>query len=231
MKTVIIFCFYITILNSSINYVLCQSTFEPYNSKEELEFDVKKIISDFDLYMKDLGIILPYIPGVNVQTAPFLIKWDEPNKAIILPYWDDLLTVQIEIFNRWRGDNAEEFFISMFNWFFVPHELGHFMNPLDNSLSPYKREKAANEFAISFLISDEKNQEKIKYIVKSLQEIMEILPKIDFNNMSEEEYFNANYSQLGNNPDAYGYFQFKFILDILNNKENINILKYFEKEV
>jgi len=54
------------------------------------------------------------------------------------------------------------------------------------------------------------------------------MPGIDFGEMSEEEYFNTYYQQLGNNPNVYGYFQFKFILDILNNQEQINLQKYCE---
>lgn len=230
MKTVFIFIFSITFLVGNINKGLGQNSLKHYGSKQTLESDVKKIINDFDLFMKSKGINPPYIPTVKIQTEPFLIKWDEPNKGMILPYWDELSNEQKEIFNKWRGKNAEEFFILMFNWFFIPHELGHFINPMKESLTPYKSEQAANEFAIAFFISNKENQERINFIKKSLQEVLEILPKIDFNNMSEEEYFNANYSKLGRNPDAYGYFQFNFILDVLNNQEDINILHYFEQE-
>jgi len=223
-----IFCF-ILLLSNPTN-ILGQDTFQRYDSKEELESDVKKIIKDFDLFLKDKGIEPPYIPTVNIQTGPYLIKWDEPNKGIILPFWDELLDEQRELFKAMKAENAEEFFISLFNWFFIPHELGHFINPMEDSLSPYKREQAANEFAIAFFLSQKENQEKMDFIERSLPEVLELLPKIDFNNSSEEEYFNMNYTQLGNNPYAYGYFQFNFILNSLHNKEDIDILYYFGHE-
>jgi hypothetical protein len=207
-----------------------QTSFISYKSKEQLESDVKIIINDFDIFIKEIGITPPYKPGANIQTAPFLIKWDEANKSIILPYWDELPDGQKELFRMWRGDDAEEFFISLFNWFFVPHELGHFIELSfnTNTLTPYESEMAANEFAVAFLTSKDANKEKVKYVKESLQDVMKILPAIDFGDMEEEEYFNSNYQQLGNNPNAYGYFQFKFILKILNNQEQINLKKYCE---
>ena len=230
MKALLIYIFCFTLLISNSTKVLGQDTFQRYDSKEELVSDVKKLIGAFDLFMRDMGIEPPYIPTVNIQTAPFLIKWDEPNKGIILPFWDDLLDEQKELFKTWKGEDAEEFFISLFNWFLIPHELGHFINPMEDSLSPYNREQAANEFAVAFFLSQIEYQEKLEYVEKSLSEVLQLLPKIDFNNLSEEEYFNMNYTKLGSNPNAYGYFQFKFILNILNNKEDIDILYYFGRE-
>jgi len=201
-----------------------------YDSKDELKSDVEIIINDFDIFMKEMGIKPPYKPGVKIQTAPFLIKWDETNKGIILPYWDELMDAQKDLFKTWKGEDTEEFFISLFNWFFVPHELGHFIELSFNkdTLTPYESEMAANEFAVAFLISNEDNKDKIKYIRESLTDVLKILPNIDFTDMTEEEYFNTNYQQLGNNPNAYGYYQFKFILNILNNQEQINLQKYCE---
>ena len=228
MKTQFINYLLILFLAISLKCSYGQNVFEPYHSKEKLQADVKKIIDDFDQFMKDRGVNPPYVPGVSVQTAPFLIKWDEPNKGIILPYWDELMDEQKELFKTWRGYDAEEFFISLFNWFFVPHELGHFMvfSFYPGTLSPYQSELAANEFAIEFLTSDAQNRGRINYVKESLNEVLKVIPSIDFGEMSEEEYFNTYYQQLGNNPNAYGYFQFKFILDILNNREKIDILKY-----
>jgi len=197
---------------------LGQDTFQRYDSKEELVSDVNKLIGAFDLFMRDMDIEPSYIPTVNIQTAPFLIKWDE------------LFDEQKELFKTLKGEDAEEFFISLFNWFLIPHELGHFINPMEDSLSPYNREQAANEFAVAFFLSQIEYQEKLEYVEKSLSEVLQLLPKIDFNNLSEEEYFNMNYTKLGSNPNAYGYFQFKFILNILKNKEDIDIPYYFGRE-
>ena len=87
--------------------------------------------------------------------------------------------------------------------------------------------KIINEFALAFLLSQEGNSEKIKYLEKSLGEVLDALPEIDFDSMTEEEYFNLNYSHLSNHPGVYGYFQFKFILDLIDNKKEIDINTYF----
>ena len=230
MKVALIFLLSVTLISSHPSEVVCQVPFEKYDSKDTLINDVNRIISDFDKFMRDQGINPPFVPSVTVNTAPFLIKWDGPTKSVILPYWDELPNEHKEFFIGLQGENAEEFFISLFNWFFVPHELGHFMlktNEKNYGLSPFEDERAADEFAIAFLINNVENREKITFIEESLQEVLKKLPEIDFNNLSEEEYFNTNYTNLGRNPSVYGYFQFNFILDILNNKEEINILEYF----
>ena len=83
---------------------------------------------------------------------------------------------------------------------------------------------------LPFISARKKNQEKLDYIEKSLPEVLERLPNIDFGNLTEEEYFNLNFTKLGSNPNVYGYFQFNFILDVLNNKEDIDLLYYFGRE-
>jgi len=206
------------------------SSIKHYDSKEVLESDANKIIDDFELFIKGLGCKLHSIPKVRIQTEPALIRLDKPNNTIIIPYWGDLTNDQIEIFKSWRGENAEEFFILMFNWFFIPHELGHYINPKNHDLNPYQCELEANEVAVAFLKSNSENLEKLDLIKESLQQIVAILPKIDFGGMSEAEYFNANYQKIGNNPNMYGYFQFKFILNILNNPGDVNIKLYFDKK-
>lgn len=135
---------------------------------------------------------LTFCPSLTCETSSL-------NKGIILPYWDEPFDEQKELFRTWRAEEAEEFLISLFNWFFVPHELGHFIeiNFNTDTLTPYEFEMAANKFAVTFFTGKEYNKDKIKYIRESLTDVLKILPDIDFGDMSEEEYFNTNYKQLG----------------------------------
>ncbi|MBP1631482.1 MAG: hypothetical protein H6Q15_2375 [Bacteroidetes bacterium] len=213
------------VMNYTTLQVFSQNIFENYQSKEILGHQAVTMINKFDIFMKNNGITPPLVPGAKIATSYALIYWEGDSNNVVLPYWEELYPTQKEIFVRWKGNDAEEFFTSLFNWFFIPHELGHFIlltNP-DLNLTPYESERRANMFALSFLLNENGNEEKIRYIEKSLEEILKRLPKIDFENMSEKDYFNANYNKLGNNPDAYGYFQFKFILDLLKTKEKITI--------
>jgi hypothetical protein len=231
MKTcnILFFCFCLAVLFPYS--VSGQSSFHKhYETKESLESDGKRIICEFDLFIKNQGYNLPAIPKVKIQTEPSLIRLDRQNNTIIVPYWGDLANDQKEIFKSWRGENAEEFFVLLFNWFFIPHELGHFINPMIHDLDPYQCEREANEVAVIFFRRNPENIEKLDFLKKSLTQVLEILPKIDFNNMSEVEYFNANYQKIGNNPNVYGYFQLKFILDILNNQKDFSIKQYFDQQ-
>jgi hypothetical protein len=231
MKTrnILFFCYCLAFIFSCS--VSGQSSFlKHYETRESLESDGNKIIAEFDLFIKDQGFSLPAIPKVKIQTEPSLIRIDRPNNTVIVPYWDDLTNDQKEIFKSWRGENAEELFVLMFNWFFIPHELGHFINPMIHDLNPYQCEREANEVAVMFFRRNPENFEKLDFLKKSLTQVLEILPKIDFGNMSEAEYFNTNYQKIGNNPNVYGYFQLKFILDILDNQKDFSIKQYFDQQ-
>lgn len=227
MRTV--FSFLVVIL--AFGSISAQPIFKENTIKDSLIEDVSLMIGQFDVFMRNNGIELPYKPGVKVSTTYALIYWDSESKSVVLPYWQELYPEQREIFTRWKGDEAQHFFVSLFNWFFVPHELGHFAMLTNHNLniSVYEAERRANMFAITFLRKDKENTEKLQYIENSLQEVIKRLPPIDFQNMTEEEYFNANYQTLGNNPDAYAYFQFKFILDITKDKNQIPLIDLIEK--
>ena len=233
MKTLffMLFALSLTCVNSLNCFPL--PVFEKYSSKDSLLFDTEESIYDFYEFMKAKGHTPPDLPTAKISTTPALIFWDNNYVQVVLPIWDELNPGQKQLFETWMGDKAEEFFVSMFNWFFIPHELGHFMlltNPENDSLTPCEKERAANQFAVAFLINKDENLEKINYIKSTLEKILSLLPKINFNGMDEDAYFNRYYSDLGTNPNAYGYFQFKFILDILENMENLNIVAYLDKE-
>jgi hypothetical protein len=157
-----------------------------------LESDGNKIIAEFDLFIKDQGFSLPAIPKVKIQTEPSLIRIDRPNNTVIVPYWDDLTNDQKEIFKSWRDENAEELFVLMFNWFFIPHELGHFINPMIHDLNPYQCEREANEVAVMFFRRNPENFEKLDFLKKSLTQVLEILPKIDCDPKGDEDGYIGN---------------------------------------
>lgn len=227
-KRVLIYfiCFYLSFLLT--NNVLCQSFLKNYETKEEMESDANKVVAGFNQFVKNEGYNMPVIPRIKIQTEPFLIKLDKPNNVIIVPYWNDLTKEQKEIFKSWWGDNAEQCFTLMFNWFFIAHELGHYISPKIHDQNPYQCEKEANEVAVTFFRKNTENIEKLNFIKNSLSHVLKILPEIDFGNLSEAEYFNANYKKIGNIPNLYGYFQIKLVLNALNNPENFSIKHYFE---
>lgn len=224
-----IFSFLLIIL--TLNTINGQPLVKEYATKESLVNDANQLIGQFSVFILRNGIELPYTPGVEVATTYKLIYCDPENKRIVLPYWQELYPEQRKIFTNWKGDEAQQFYISMFNWYFIPHELGHFAmftNP-ELQLSAYETEHRANMIAVSFFRSTKENRKKLRDMEYSLQEVLNRLPAIDFQNMTEEDYFNANYQTLGNNPDAYAYFQFKFILDILKDQKVYKIADLVEK--
>ena len=213
---------------NQFTYAYGQEIFKKYSSKDTLVSNIENLIKEFDSFIKEKGVNPPYVPSFEIKTTNSLIYWDNYKKEIVLPFWDELYPEQKEVFTNWQGENAEQFFTAMFNWFFIPHELGHFITSLssDNTLKPYKSEWVANKFAVAFLISQKENHRKIEFIENSLEEVLNLLPEVDLGDMTEEEYFDANYDGLGVDPNVYAYFQFKIILDILKTRDEIKIQNY-----
>jgi hypothetical protein len=209
-----------------------QSLFPTYNDKETLEKDVQALILDFNQFMKEKGIHAKGLPSAEIKTTQALIYIDYNRKKIVLPWWKELFPEQKQLFEQWQGDKAEEFFTAMFNWFFIPHEFGHYVMLSDSvqGPSPYRQEWAANEFAVAYLYSSKENREKLEYIETTLKKVLAKLPPVDLQGMTDEAYFNKNYDGLGNDPNVYGFFQFRMILAILKEKDQIDISRYISSD-
>lgn len=133
------------IIMLALNTINGQPVVKEYATKEGLVQDANQLIGQFSVFIHNSGVQLPYTPGVKVSTTYKLIYCDTENKSIVLPYWQELYPEQRSIFTRWKGDESQQFYISMFNWFFIPHELGHFAmftNP-NLHISAYETEHRA----------------------------------------------------------------------------------------
>lgn len=196
---------------------------EKFTSKKQLKKHVANMVNDFCSYMQKNNFKLETKPAIEIRTTEELISLKNNNK-IVLPIWKELTREQKEIFNRWLGEEDEEIFTTLFNWFFIPHEMGHYIINLNSNkrLTPYQNEKIANMFAIDFLLNQQQQTEKINSLEKKLEVILKKLPPIDLKGFNIEDYFNQYYQE-SIYPDVYAFFQFTMILDILDNPELCNL--------
>jgi hypothetical protein len=161
-------------------------------------------------------VALPFEPGVIVKASPNIIFYD--GKNVVLPRWATLPDEGKQAMARWVGDeaHAKELFEAAFHWFFVAHELGHFVQESRAKvLDHWEQERYANEVAVAFWRTQPDGNEKLQRFQKL----------IEFSTARMNPTYGRRYDKatikprqvgdLGNNPEDYGYFQFNLILDIL----------------
>lgn len=87
----------------------------------------------------------------------------------------------------------------------------------------YQSEQEANEITVFYLESFDEGVQFLDYISPKVDSLVAFLDNPVPEGISEEEYFNENYSQLGLDPYAYGYFQFKFVQNALQKRGEITL--------
>jgi len=192
---------------------------QTFNSRPSLLLEMQNIVDEFKSFIKPYKIELPDNLKLEIKSTNSLIYIRD--NIVTIPYWNDLSQAQKDLFKRWKGENAEEFFNLLFNWFFIPHELGHAISKM--LPRHYDDERQANQIAYNFFASNDKNKSKLDYLKQQLEEVLEVLPKPDLKGMHESEYFETFYSEISQDPDIYGYFQFRYILEIIESKKNIDL--------
>jgi hypothetical protein len=181
--------------------------------KLSLKKDIEIIVQAFVSQCNAAGLETPFVPEVVIENTPQLIFYD--NKVLTAPFWNDFTADQQALFVKWASDaegdfTGEDFFKLNFNWFLVPHEMGHFVQGLQNSkLNLWDAERNANCFAVAFWRMQNK-LERLDTIYRWSQQIWNTLPNPTPAGQDPETYFNNNYDTLGADPDAYGYYQFLF---------------------
>ena len=83
-------------------------------------------------------------------------------------------------------------------------------------------EKNANEFAVAFWLTRPGVTVRLDRIARAARRIQQGLPNPVPKGADPKRYFNENYDKLGENPPAYGYYQFKFVADALAGRERLS---------
>ena len=180
--------------------------------KELLKVEIEEISQDFyDLFETEVGQKMPYYPEINIQISEGLIYFsgDVQSGEVVVPIWEELDADTKALLETWvEGTDftAEQFFRENFNWFLIPHELGHFMQTITGTESNYwDDEIEANQIAIAYWKYKGETERLNKFIAVTQQ----VLTKMDAPEDLSKEYFNSNYDDI-TDPQTYGYFQFTF---------------------
>lgn len=183
-----------------------------------LKSEISEITNRFVNLARRQGYELAYVPQVEVIVTKQLMFFagDKKEGVIVAPNWSGLPPKMKRLFSQWMKESnselaAEMFFKKNFNWFLVPHELGHYLQNFaaqeKSSQTRWQRELSANKTAIKFWLAQGQSKQLAAFI-KETSKLSNYL-KTQLPQEIDESYFNDNYRQLVANPVAYGYVQFK----------------------
>jgi hypothetical protein len=152
---------------------------------------------------------------IVVDTPPELSVYEGPNK-VHTARWEDLPPDGQAIFDRFAtyagAMTGKQFFDDMFHRFFFVHEMAHWLqrqakDPRDG----YQFELDANRVTVAYW--REKDSAYLAALLVEFKRLNERLPVPVPPGQDPQEYFDANKGKLGSNPDVYGWFQSRMVLE------------------
>ena len=174
------------------------------------------IAQDFENRARLAGCaITAAIPAIVVDTPPQLSMYTGPN-TIHTSRWEELTPDGQAFFKRlatFAGNaTGQQLFDDMFHRFFFVHELAHWLQfqTKDYTQDGYQFELDANRVAVAYW--REKDSAYLSAMLARFQRINDGLPSPVPEGQDAEQYFNVNRSKLGSNPDAYGWFQTRMVI-------------------
>lgn len=202
------------------------AAFPRVDTAEQLRAEAAAVVERYASRVRAAGFTPSYVPVVRVQTAAGLIFFTREERSITVPLWPEVPEEARAIFTHLGGGDAaegERLFRALFNWFFIPHEATHWLREeYGAELDHYASEVEANDLAVAFWAGDAANEPRLALLEALLERVVRRMPDPTPAGMSPREYFNTRYEELGQDPMKYGYFQFKFALDSLRRRSQLD---------
>lgn len=223
--SIILLLFLISCSTNNSNKTASQA----FETKEELIEKGENMVTDLKSMLETRGVSTGVIPSVSVRIEPYIIFYNPEKNEVVAPWYDDLpdeIKTVMHDFASAAEMEKREFFKTFFNKFFYYHEFAHWAQyQMDNQFSPdrYVSEMEANEITVAYLQNSEEGQEFLDVIEPKVDALVAFLENPAPDGVSEQDYFNENYSDLGLNAYHYGYFQFKFVQNALNQRESVSL--------
>ncbi len=178
---------------------------------------LKAIAEDFDRQVRAAGFAgAGAAPSIVVDSRPQLSMYTRTDNTVHASRWEEASPDAQEVFARWAGyagdRTAKQLFDEMFHRFFFVHELAHWLQvqAKRDSDDVYGFELEANRLTVAYW--REKDPEYLTAVVSRLRRINEALTSPVPAGQVAEAYFNANYRNLGSNPNVYGWFQTRMVI-------------------
>ncbi|MCD6495367.1 hypothetical protein J7K60_04850, partial [Candidatus Bipolaricaulota bacterium] len=194
-------------------------------SISEVQSAAELIVSMFAATTSELLGVDVAPPAVEIRNSPYLAYFDHRSGKIVLPHWPTLDHKQQAFFLD-LTDTPEEagaLFVALFNEFLVAHEMGHWLQRgLGIVRDRYDSEQEANNIGVAFFRAVEGGKTRLLNLHSPLGAALERLVDPTPIDADERQFFNEHYAMLAAQPAAYGYYQFRFILDSIDARDTLD---------
>jgi hypothetical protein len=202
-------------------------TIPSYADTAELQRGAQAIVDEFGVQAAAVGFDLGPAPTVEVRNTPMLIYYSGSQARIGMPWWDELPDAQRAMFTLFAGDKAEgeRIFRASFNRFLVAHEAGHWFQARTDSRQPtlYHNENMANRIAVAFWRTQPDGEAFLAELERMLAGIVARVPDPTPPGEDPVAFFGANYRALAEDGVGYGYFQFRFMRDAIQDRDRLSL--------
>jgi len=170
----------------------------------------------------------PRPPSVEIRNTPNLAYFDHRSETIVLAHWPTLGPA-LRAFFLGLADTEEDaglLFVALFDQFLAAHEMGHWaQRGLGVMRDRYGAEREANDLAVAFFRTLRDGELLLLDLRSRVLEALLRLANPTPAGEDERAFFNAQYAQLARDPAAYGYYQFRFILDSIDAREQLDFAR------
>ncbi len=176
---------------------------------------IQAIIDDYArrAYAAGLPITIEK-PTLVLQATPQIASYQGKTNTVVLADYAGLPPEIKMVFAQWaaaarNGWDGERLVDEAFHWFFVAHELTHWVQiktPVQVPGDIYEFEFQANRSAVGYWRSTPGGSARLDALVKAFVAIRATLPNPVPEGDTAQHYFNENYRSLGVQPAAYGWY-------------------------
>jgi hypothetical protein len=166
-------------------------------------------------------------PSVEVRSTPNLAYFDHRSWTIVLAHWPTLDRASRRFFlalTETEEDGAA-LFVGLFNEFLVAHEMAHWLyRAVGIERDRYSSEREANDIAVAFFLTAEDGEARLLALRPRLEAALARLSDPTPPGADKKRFFNDQYVALARNPYSYGHYQFRFILDSIGRRHELDFL-------
>jgi len=192
---------------------------------DQVQSAAKQIASSFAVAVSEFLDQAVVTPSIEVRNTPNLAYFDHRSWTMVLAHWPTLDQASRGFFLDLAetAEDAAALFVGLFNDFLVAHEMAHWFHRIVGiELDRYSSEREANDIAVAFFLSSEDGEARLLALRPRVEEALAWLSDPTPRGANETDFFNAQYAALATNPYLYGYYQFRFILDSINRRTELD---------
>lgn len=198
-------------------------TFPRYTDAAALRSHMEQVRDGYVAQMRTVDLPVPFVPKVEVKYTPNIVFYSN-DQTVVAPVYQDTPAEFRSLLAEWGAGEAagEELFAALFNWFFLPHELTHYVQETRGVVwDGYRAEQHANDGAVAYLMTTPGGPEKLERLAALLEKVLPRVKTELFKNGFDPLVFALNKRAVDANPIEYGFAQFTMVKSSIARRSQI----------